>query len=217
MFRRILLVGIFAASIVGCSLFVSLDGLTDGGSDASAPDATPQIDAAPDASDASLDAGIDGAPNFVVDDCVPDSTDVVDLTIAGALDWVHWGSDGDTKNVPNHLIGPLLQSSNGDNPYGDDPRMLSWSDGTIVPSVAGTTKGIYDDTGPMTMSVLVSPSRSVMTFYLGTFNTNATWSVALSPGAPASAATVTIAYFIADQFDGGGGNIAMIGGTVSSE
>jgi hypothetical protein len=245
MFRRVAIAIVIGGALVGCSLVVSLDGLNDNGgsSDASARDATP-IDAAKDAAeatDASFDADVDAGPYFVVDDCVTDPDDVVDLTTAGTVDWVHWGNDADMKNVATHSIGPLVQSVNGDNPYENDSRMFSWTDGTNVSTVTNSTDGIYDDTGPMTLTILASPTRSVITLYIDAFSANATWMVALSPGptavtqsvsgvagdatryrcaihvSSATAAMVTTTFSIAEQFDGGGGNIAMIAGTVSPE
>jgi uncharacterized protein YceK len=186
MFRRIAIAVVIAAALVGCSLFVSLDDLNDGNavSDASTSgDATTSSDGSfvdTGAADATVDSGV----YFVVDTCVADSVDVVNLTAAGPIDWAHYGvgSDTDVKNVTPHVIRFLHQSTNGQDPYNGDPRVFSWTDGTSFPSVANTSTGQFDSDGPMVLAVDANPARRVLTLYLGTFSVKAHLNISMTPG-----------------------------------
>ncbi|MEO7113621.1 MAG: hypothetical protein ABI183_24495 [Polyangiaceae bacterium] len=249
MFRRVTLALVIAASVIGCSLFVSLDGLNATSSDASndGGDATTSGDAngdsttAIDAGDASVDSGV----IFVVDTCVADSADVVNLTNAGSIDWVHYGTstDTDVKRVSPHVIGALVQSTHGQNPYGGDPRVFSWTDGTSFPAVGGTSNGQFDSNGPMVLSVNANPERRVLTLYLGTFSVKAHMTISMTPGLATSsqilqsdpdeptqvrcvvhfaspvAAKLIMAYEIDEHLDAGGdyGNIAFISATLAAD
>jgi hypothetical protein len=188
MLHRAVAAGILAAPIlVGCSLFVSLDGLSD--RDGGVPDGA-ITDAAPNdsASDAgpSADATSDAeSPYFVVDPCVADPTDVADLTTLGALDWSHFASPAgelDTKNTSTHILGLLTQSDAGNHDYADDQRTFSWTDGTIQPNEPGTHSGVFDDVGPMTLTATAGSSPRVLTVYIDTFTANAKLDVSLSTG-----------------------------------
>ncbi len=245
MFRRIVTFVLLGSSFVACSLFVSLDDLNDGATDASAGDSSPDLDSPVDViskPDASVDAGLEAsAPYLIVDPCVEDETDVVNLTTAGSIDWAHWGSDADIKHVATHLIGTLMQSVNGNNQYDGDSRMFSWTDGTLFPTVGSTSNGIFDDNGPMMLPITATPTRSMFTIYLNTYSVAGSLRVSMSPGAPAVfqpvsgalglatrfrcavhfgspvTAEVDITFSIADAFDATGGNLAMIAATLGPD
>jgi archaellum component FlaG (FlaF/FlaG flagellin family) len=245
MFRRIVTFAVLGNAFVACSLFVSVDDLNGGMIDASASDSSSALDSPVDViskPDASVDAGVDAsAPYLIVDPCVEDDGEAVNLTTAGSIDWAHYGSDADVKNVATHLIGTLMQSVNGNNPYSDDSRMFSWTDGTLVATVASTSNGIFDDTGPMMLPITATPTRSVITIYLNTYSLAGSLRVSMSPGAPAVsqavsgtlnvatrfrcavhfgspvAAEVDIQFSIADAFDATGGNLAMIAATLGPD
>ena len=238
-FRHFLATSV-AASLFSCSLFVSLDGLSNAVvGDSGTPEAS--IDSAVETS-VPFDAGVDsGAPYLVADTCVEDDSDVVDLTSVGITDWAHWGSDADSKNVATHVIGSLVQSSAGNNPYGDDPRTFSWTDGTLVATSSGTHEGIYDDLGPMTITATASTQRQLLTLFISTYSTGASLTVSLIPGAAPvtqaldgivlgsphfrcaihfaspSAAEVAVSFALTDTIDGGGGNLAIVAATVAPD
>jgi hypothetical protein len=186
-FRHVAITASIAASFVGCSLFVPLGDLNDHKGEDASTDASPLIDATAydAATDASIDASSDaGVPYFVVDDCVDDSTDVVNLTTAGSIDWMHWGSDADEKNVSSHVLGMLMESTGGMSTYSDDTRSFSWTDGTNNAVVTSTTDGALDTIGPMTLTANASATRQALTLYIDGFDTESELAVLLSPGAP---------------------------------
>ena len=81
----------------------------------------------------------------------------VDLTIAGKLDWVHWGLYTDTSLDRKAGVTPQISNFNAiyntaDSnayvfvyQYSDNPNGYSWSDGNPTASVTNTTTGV----GPM--------------------------------------------------------------------
>ena len=71
------------------------------------------------------------------------------LTTEGPSDWVHFG-DGSVPGL-NRKSGVTAQISSytvvgtgGVSPYGNDPRPLSWSDGTPTASSTNNTDGLYN-------------------------------------------------------------------------
>jgi hypothetical protein len=81
---------------------------------------------------------------------------VVDLTAAGALDWVHWGLHTDTSvdrkaNVTPRisdftLLPPASIETNAGTyafQFSDNPNGYSWSDGSPTASVTNTTTGVW--------------------------------------------------------------------------
>lgn len=242
--RKTLVALFIAASLVGCSLFVSLDDLTAGSSDAGA-DAKSQIDSAIDDSsvpDSGNDSGFDaGGPYLLVDTCEQDPDEIIDLTTQGTTDWVHWGADGDTKNISSHVLGTLMQSAAGNDEYGDDSRTMSWTDGTNVGTVSNSTDGTYDDLGPVTLTVQAASEKRILTVFLSTYSTSASFAISSSTGvspsmqpltgivfqsvryrctvhfASPTAATITMTYSLTDFVDGGGGNLALMGASVAPD
>jgi hypothetical protein len=248
MFCRVTFAVVIAASLIGCSLFVSLDGLSDNGTSSDAgTDATTSQDAnvADTGAIDAGEAGIDSGTIFVVDTCVADSADVVNLTTAGPIDWAHYGVSGDTdvKNVNPHVIGALLQSAGGAIPYNNDPRSFSWTDGTANPALGATSNGQFDSNGPMMLAVDANPEPRVLTLYLGTFTVKAHLIFEMTPGPASSSqilesdpdqatqvrcvvhfaspvpAEINMTYEIDEHLDAGAdyGNIAFISATVAPE
>src|SRR5262249_43851874 len=72
------------------------------------------------------------------------SSTAVDLTAEGTRDWVHWGDAspnrkaGDSPLLSNYTVvaGPA-------DPYSNDLRPMSWSDGPPTASSTNTTNGIF--------------------------------------------------------------------------
>jgi hypothetical protein len=108
--------------------------------------------------------------NFVID-----PTDVVDLTEAGTIDWVHYGTN-DEKNISFHFIGTL---QNQDSYYNGDPRIFSWSDGTTKAHVQNPGDGEFSANNPMTLTVIASPTPRVLTLYIGNFSCDSELEVTL--------------------------------------
>ena len=83
------------------------------------------------------------------------SGQVVNLSAAGSLDWVHWGlytsTSVDRKAGVTPLIGNFTTlSSGGDSnayvyayQYSDNPNGYTWSDGAPTASVTNTTTGVW--------------------------------------------------------------------------
>jgi hypothetical protein len=250
-------IAIFAAS---CSAISSFDGLAgdsradagpngEGGAIAVDGAATP-TDSGGVTSDANMgggDAGADAGPSLVVEDFTSDFSDVVNLTTTGTLDWTHVGDDSDTdmKKALPHLLGPLTQSTQGGNPYSDDPRVFSWTDGTAHPTIAMTSEGTYDITGPMTLTAAASTDHRLLVLYIGTYSVSARLKVTLDGVAtpvtmdrftdggavdhmrvrihyssPLPSATLTASWTVTALLDSGigaSGNVAFIAAALTNE
>ncbi len=72
---------------------------------------------------------------------VATSTVAVNLTTTGTADWAHWPGY-DHKATGGSQISNVTAVGAGMSSYGNDPRALSWSDGT--PNLSGSsTNGLY--------------------------------------------------------------------------
>jgi len=79
---------------------------------------------------------------------VAKNSTTVDLTALSATDWAHWVSPSTTpsqrKSGGGSLISAAVYGSGNANDYANDPRTITWSDGT--PTASGTdTAGVYND------------------------------------------------------------------------
>jgi len=87
-----------------------------------------------------------GASGGSVSGAVTTSKSLVNLTTEGNVDWIHWGD----SSTPVRKAGVTAQISNytlvGAGPasgYYNDPRPMSWSDGTPTPSSTNDLDGLY--------------------------------------------------------------------------
>ncbi len=74
------------------------------------------------------------------------SSAAVNLTTEGTVDWVHWGDDNLNRKagVTPQLSTYSLVGGGSANTYSNDPRPMSWSDGTPTASSSATTRtGLY--------------------------------------------------------------------------
>jgi hypothetical protein len=71
------------------------------------------------------------------------------LTKLGIVDWNHWGKGGmpgfDHKSTGGSQISTFTKVGSGGTVYnyGNDPRPLSWTDGTVLSSYSNTYSGVY--------------------------------------------------------------------------
>ena len=97
-----------------------------------------------------------------------------DLTAEGSGDWMHWG---DLTGL-SHKAGVLTQISDATpigaapQPYTNDPRSISWSDGQTTPAATGNTNGIMVSGLNMGHAFTVAADRTlrVITIHAGGSN-----------------------------------------------
>ena len=100
------------------------------------------------------------------------STATVNLTATGTADWAQWPGFND-KSTGNEQISDLSSLGQGDaNTYANDPRTLTWNDGTVTvcgsstagASISGTANGflitVPADTTSRTLNLYVGGSNS---------------------------------------------------------
>ena len=130
---------------------------------------------------------------------------VVDLTAAGALDWVHWGLHTDTSvdrkaNVPPRisdfsLLPPASIETNAGTyafRFADNPNGYSWSDGTPTANVVDTPTGVWAYGFPISigtgfeLTVPADTEVKTLKLYVGAWAARARFEATLSDGsAPA--------------------------------
>lgn len=120
----------------------------------------------------------------------------VNLTTVGVVDWADWTgaqAAADFKSGGGHTIpDPTLVTGGGFNSYSNDPRTISWTDGTNTAS-SSNTSGTYNNgvvgTG-LQLALTADTNTRVMYLYPAVFNmtTAATVTASLSDG---SSSTVT--------------------------
>jgi hypothetical protein len=107
------------------------------------------------------------------------------LTVEGPTDWVHWGDAslnrkaGVTAQISNYSI----VGSGGVQSYQNDPRALSWTDGT--PAATGTNNnGIYISLpgNGFSFTAPADTSTRVLTVHVGGWNSSGTLIARLSDG-----------------------------------
>lgn len=103
-------------------------------------------------------------------------TTTVNLTATGLTDWIKWESTASQirKSGGGSLISnySLIAGTTGNN-YGNDPRVLSWTDG--IPTASGSsTAGVYSTpatTGRgFTFTVPASTTLQTLVFYGGLYS-----------------------------------------------
>ena len=122
------------------------------------------------------------------------STAPVDLTAEGTVDWIHWG-ENDPLAPPIRKAGvtpqltTITQIGTGQGPlfYGNDPRPISWTDGTPpVPTSTNNKIGFYihgelHQQGFFFTAPADQASR-ILTVHVGGFNSGGTLTAHLSDG-----------------------------------
>jgi hypothetical protein len=108
------------------------------------------------------------------------------VTTEGALDWVHWGDAALTRKsgVTTQLSTYSVIGSGGVNTYGNDPRGISWSDGTPTATATADTKGIYVyGTGNgFSFTAPASTTTRVLTVHVGGWYSGGTLTASLGDG-----------------------------------
>ncbi len=119
-----------------------------------------------------------------------------DLTAAGVIDWVHWGTNpltrktGVTAQITTYSIvgtGPVQT-------YSNDPRTLTWSDGT--PTATGSdNSGVYINSAQsgFRFTAPADTTARVLTVYVGAYFTGGTLTAHLSDGSAPDFVDVTSA------------------------
>lgn len=122
----------------------------------------------------------------------------VALTTVGAVDWSDFGGTSTTatdwkSGAGNTIPTPsLIGAGSSTGGYTNDPRSIGWTDGTFVPTNAGSTNGIFNAGGNSGngFQLVLPADTNVRTvwIYLGGFDiaTAATVTCSLSDGSAAS-------------------------------
>lgn len=102
-----------------------------------------------------------------------------DLTALGSTDWIHWGHGTlapglDRKATGGSLISAYTVVGGGSAAaYGNDPKTLSWSDGTPTASASDTTgnyNAAFNTTGAgFSFTMPADTTVRVATLFLGLF------------------------------------------------
>jgi hypothetical protein len=131
------------------------------------------------------------------------SASVVNLTTEGTSDWEHWG-----EGTPNHKAGVTSQLSTytpvGSGQvlsYNNDPRPISWSDGTPTASSANNTNGVYISGVGQGFSLEAPADTTTRTLvvHVGGWDSGGTLTAHLSDSSTANFTDVTIA--VNGQYD----------------
>ena len=128
----------------------------------------------------------------------------VNLTSEGTVDWVHWGDSvlNRKAGVTPQLSGYTGIGGGAVKAYNNDPRAVSWTDGTPTASNPADTYGIYSSNGTGQGFSFTAPadktSRTVVV-HVGGYNSGGTLTAHLSDGsAPDYTDTTT---FVNGQYD----------------
>ena len=118
------------------------------------------------------------------------------LTQEGTSDWVHWGDtalnrkSGVTAQISNYAVAGAGQVST----YNNDPRILSWSDGTPLAS-ATDPNGVYINFpgNGFTLTVPADTTARTLTVHVGGWLSGGTLTAHLSDGSAADYVDTTAA------------------------
>jgi hypothetical protein len=115
---------------------------------------------------------------------VTSSTTTANLTAEGTTDWAHWGTTSLTrKNGVTPQIGPWsIVGSGPANYYTNDPRSLSFTDGT-APTSATVHDGIFvNGVNGFSFTVPAGTSSHILTVHVGGYYSSGTLTAHLSDG-----------------------------------
>jgi len=120
---------------------------------------------------------------------VPAGTDV-NLSLEGAIDWIHWGTF--TEYAPDRKAGVQPKISdftavgNGEGPYqyADNYNGYSWDDGQQQEHISYTTTGVYKigKNSGFQFTVVADTTPRILRVYVGTYAAKASFQASLSDG-----------------------------------
>jgi len=117
---------------------------------------------------------------------VDTSSTLVNLTTEGSVDWVHWGDASLTRKagVTAQLSSYTVVGSGNGSTYGDDPRFMSWTDGTPTASSTNNRNGVYINVIEQWFSFTAPADTTVRTLvaHLGGWSSGGTFTAHLSDG-----------------------------------
>jgi fibronectin type 3 domain-containing protein len=121
------------------------------------------------------------------------ATTAVNLTTIGTSDWAHWGSGSvpgfDHKASGNSQISAYTIVGSGTvNSYSNDPRPLTWSDGTPTASSTNNLSGVYiaGIGSGFSITAPADLTQRTLTVYVGGWNSGGTLLAQLSDSSAAS-------------------------------
>ena len=125
------------------------------------------------------------------------------LTLQGSADWVHWGDASLNRKagVTPEISTYSIVGSGTVKAYTNDPRTLSWTDGT--PTVAGSNEdGIYisSQKNGFSFTVPAGTTSQTLTVYVGGWDSGGTLTAHLSDASAADYVNTTTA--VSGQYDG---------------
>ena len=117
---------------------------------------------------------------------VTNASTTANLTTEGNVDWVHWGESSVNRKagVTAQISGYSVLGSGQLNTYNNDPRGLSWTDGTPTATATADKNGIYVpglQSGFSFTAPADTSSRS-LTVHVGGYNSGGTLTASLSDG-----------------------------------
>jgi hypothetical protein len=128
-------------------------------------------------------------------------TSPVNLTTVGTSDWAHWYGYDHKATGGNQLPTYTVVGSGGIGAYGDDPRTLSWTDGT--PTASGSNRnGVYTPGvgNGFQMTAPADTTTRTLTVYVGGASSTGHLTATLSDGS--AAAYVSASVGTGGQYDG---------------
>jgi hypothetical protein len=113
------------------------------------------------------------------------SSSGVNLTAEGTADWVHWGAGSTVRKaaVSPQISDYTVVGSGTVQSYGDDPRALSWTDGT--PNGTGTDNDgvyIYFPTNGFSFTATADTTARILMVHVGGYLSGGTLTAHLSDG-----------------------------------
>jgi hypothetical protein len=127
----------------------------------------------------------------------------VNLTTEGSTDWVHWGDTSLNRKagVPAQLSTYTLVGPANLAQYGNDPRPISWTDGTPTATSTNNLKGVFTGvvgTG-FSMTAPADTTQRTLIVHVGGWLSSGKLTAVLSDGSAASFTDTTTT--AAGQFD----------------
>ena len=108
------------------------------------------------------------------------------LTTEGTADWIHWGDSALNRkaSVPAQLSTYKVVGSGAAQTYGNDPRPLSWTDGTPTATGTNNTNGVFINSSGNGFSFTAPADMNsrTITVHVGGWNSGGTLTVHVSDG-----------------------------------